>query len=390
MSDRDPLTIKKKRSSQRKCKSVKKRLKVGNDSKTKVENNHFERLPNEILLEIVDYLHIGDLLRCGQTCRKIRAVVHDESLWNKVNFFSCTRVPTGLLKLVLEHGCEYLDIHDQFFGHLTLNQDSQLKLLNLDLNHYYVNSSKIFEPLLNSCYSLEKLQLSWYDLKPHQLSSICTQNRKTLKVLKLNSIGKSIRGMRGMPVSTPGLVFGLSIIQPFIDQCVELEELTFCQTRLTKLSIDYLVKNITPKVSKLCLCTNQAVRDEHIRILVGRCPNLTELNLKNTGITNDSLSYIIKNLQSTLEKLGLPGRFFLKPVNFTKLFELKAMKKLTVLDLHQDWISDQDILDSKNYFKLPIESLKLHLPNVEIVHMWPALVIKGLSDDMSNYRCYEY
>ena len=218
MSDRDPSTMVKKRMSQRKSKNVKKRLKVGNDSKTNVENNHFERLPNEILLEVVDYLHIGDLLRCGQTCRKIRAVVHDESLWNKVNFFSCTRVPTGLLKLVLEHGCEYLDIHDQFFGHLTLNQDSQLKLLNLDLNHYYVNSSKLFEPLLNSCYSLEKLQLSWYDLKPHQLSSICTQNRKTLKVLKLNSIGKSIRGMRGMPVSTPGLVFGLSIIQPFIDQ----------------------------------------------------------------------------------------------------------------------------------------------------------------------------
>ena len=45
MSDGDPSTIKKKRVSQRKCKSVKKRLKVGNDSKTKEENDHFERLP---------------------------------------------------------------------------------------------------------------------------------------------------------------------------------------------------------------------------------------------------------------------------------------------------------------------------------------------------------
>ena len=50
MSDRNPSTIEKKRVSQRNCKSVKKRLKVSNDSKTKVENNHFERLPNEILL----------------------------------------------------------------------------------------------------------------------------------------------------------------------------------------------------------------------------------------------------------------------------------------------------------------------------------------------------
>ena len=50
---------------------AKKKLKTVYDfSKFQVENSHFEKLPNEILLKIVDYLHIGDLLRCGQTCRK--------------------------------------------------------------------------------------------------------------------------------------------------------------------------------------------------------------------------------------------------------------------------------------------------------------------------------
>ena len=59
---------------------AKKKLKTVYDfSKFQVENSHFEKLPNEILLKIVDYLHIGDLLRCGQACRKARAVVHDES-----------------------------------------------------------------------------------------------------------------------------------------------------------------------------------------------------------------------------------------------------------------------------------------------------------------------
>ena len=360
---------------------VKKKLKTVYDfSKFQVENSHFEKLPNEILLKIVDYLHIGDLLRCGQACRKARTVVHDESLWKKVNFSSDTFVPTGLLQLILEHGCEYLNIGDQLFGDLTLDLGSKLKFLNLDLKHSYNDANAIFDPLLSSCHSLEKLQLSHLYLNSSLISSICTQNSKTLKVLKLNW-GKSRSSSR------PYIPLGA--IQPIIDQCVELEELTFCQTRLSQGSIDYLVKNITPKVSKLCLCTNEAVRDEHIHTLVGRCTNLTELNLKNTSITTDSLNYIIEKLQSTLEKLGLPGRFFLRPANFTKLFDLKAMKKLTVLDLHQELISDQDFLDRQNYSELPTESLRLQLSNVEIVHLWPALVKKSLSGKMSNFRCYE-
>ena len=345
-----------------------------------VENCYLQNVPNEILLKIVDYLHIGDLLRFGQTCRRMRAVVHKESIWEKVNFSYNSLVPTGLLQLILELGCEYLNISDQIVGELTLHQASQLKCLTLNLNFSYLDANKIFDPLLSSCHSLEKLQLSHLHLNSILISSICTQNSKTLKVLKLNW-GKIRYSSR--PYIT------LGAIQPIIDQCVELEELTFCQTRLSEGSIDYLVKNITPKVSKLCICTNQAVRDEHIYTLVGRCTNLTELNLKNTGITNDSLSYIIKNLQSTLEKLGLPGKIFLRPANFTKLFELKAMKKLTLLDLHQELISEQDFLDSQKYSELPFESLRLQLSNVKIVHMWPVLVKKGLSGNMSNFRRYE-
>jgi len=373
MSDRDPSTIQMKRMSQRKCKSVKKRFKVGNDSKTKVENNHFERLPNEILLKIVDYLHIADLLRCGQTCRKIRTVVHDESLWKKVNFTSDSLVPTGLLQLVLEHGCEYLNISDQLVGHLTLNQDSKLKFLNLDLNSCYIDvimyRSKIFAPLMTSCHSLEKLELTDFDINSCLINTICTQNSKTLKVLRLNW-GKSRS-------SSTGPYMQLSVIQPIVDECVELEELIFCETGLSEESIDYLVKNITPKLSKLCLFTN-LVQDKHIEVLVGRCTKLTELNLVWTGITTDSLKHIIEKLETTLEKLSLPGRFLLRPEHFTKLFELKAMKKLTVLDLSLVLMEQRDLVDK-------LESLRRQVPNAEILHKHIPLGKQVLS---GNFRCY--
>jgi hypothetical protein len=115
---------------------------------------------------------------------------------------------------------------------------------------------------------------------------------------------------------------------------------------------------------------------KHIEVLVGRCINLTELNLVLTGITTDSLNYIIEKLQSTLVKIGLPGRFS-TPVNFTKLFELKAMKKPAVLDLSPVLISDSDYI---------LESLRRQVPNAKIVHLVPTLEKQVLS---GNFRCYE-
>ena len=364
--------------------SAKKKLKTTCDiSSFHVENSHFQRLPNEILLKIVDYLQVRDLLRCGQTCRNIRTVVHDESLWKKVNFSSNSLVPTGLLQWVLEHGCEYLNITDKIFrhltlnqepvGHLTLNQDSKLKFLNLDLNSCYIDvimhRSKIFAPLMISCHSLEELHLTNFDLNSDLIKSICTQNSKTLKVLEVNW-GKS-RSQSYLQ---------LSVIQPIIDECVELEELTFYQTRLSEGLIDYLVKNITPKLSKLKFGFGCFVQDKQIEVLVGRCTNLTELNLVFTGITTDSLKHIIEKLQTTLEELSLPGgKFLVRPENFTKLLELKAMKKLTVLNLSMVLMEQRDLVDN-------LKSLRRQIPNAKILHKHIPLGKQVLS---GNFRCYE-
>jgi len=273
--------------------------------------------------------------------------------------------------LILELGCEYLNISDQIVGELTLHQASQLKYLTLNLNFSYIDANKIFGPLLSSCHSLEKLHLSYLDLNSSVISSICTQNSKTLKVLKLTWCCQSSSGR------AEKLPF--KFIQQIIDQCVELEELTFCQTRLSEESIDYLVKNITPKVSKICLCTNLSVKDEHIYRLVRRCTNLTELNLFRTGITDLSLFYIIEKQQSTLEKLGLIGT----SIDLAMLFELRAMEKLKVLDFNPEIPGNEDFDDE-------LESFMRQNPSIEIVHLGRALLKQGWSDKISNFRYYEY
>ena len=304
---------------------AKKQLEATSD--LQVENCYFQNLPNEILLKIVDYLHIGDLLRFGQTCRRNRAVVHEESLWEKVNFSCNSLVPTGLLQLVLEHGCEYLNISDQIVGKLTLDQASQLKYLTLNLNFSCIDANEIFDPLMSSCYSLETLQLTNFDLTSSLIKKICTQNGKTLKVLKLSWFRSSSLAS-----------IELSVIQQIIDQCVELEELTFCQTILTGLAIRYLIKNISPKVSKISICNNLAVRHikgPHIHALVGRCETLD----------------LFRTVMNKLEKFS-PN------------------------------VRNED-------FEAELQNFRREVPNVEIVHIAPAygpLFKQGFIDNISNFR----
>jgi len=302
---------------------VKKKLKTTNDQG---KNSPFESLPNEILLKIVDYMHIKDLLRCGQTCRRIRAVVHDESLWKEINLSCHLLVPTGLLQWLLEHGCEYLNISDQLFGHLNLDQHSKLKSLNLNLNRHYIDTNFIFDPLMRSCHSLERLQLTHFDLNYSLMEMICTQNSKTLKVLKLISCHSKQSVFSKYSESS---YLKLNDIQPILDECVELEEISFCQCRLKGESIDYLVKNITPKVSKISLCNNNPFR--HVHALFGRSKNLFDVDL---------------------------------------IHEVRG--KITY-----HFLNDKDFEEEIKKFR--------EVPNVEVVEVFK----QDWSDEMSNFRCLE-
>jgi hypothetical protein len=357
-----------------------KKLRMTSD--LEMSDHNFDDLPNEILLKILDYLHIKDLIRCGQTFRRLRFAVHDESLWKKVNLSNKRTVPAGLLQLILERGCEYLNINDRIshriVGNLTPTQTTKLKCLNLawkyeirDIRAFQRNA-EVSEELLRSCSFLEKLELYCVSLNSDSGLNICTRNGKTLKILRLsfcNRFHESLNDRQTRPLE-------LDFIQPIVDQCVELEELSFYKSRLSEDSIEYLVKNITPKVSKLSLHTTDAiVIDKYILMLVRRCKNLTELSLSGLGITHDSVNYIVENLHSTLEKLSL----IRTSVSVLQLFELKAMKKLTLLSFNSRKTDTRKINEDMERFKR------------ENPHIQSNCISKPTwsSDDFSTFRSYE-
>ena len=346
-------------------------------SNLEMKNHSFEDLPNEILSKVLHYLSIRDLLRCGQSFRRLRFVVQDELSWKKVNLSNNTLVPAGLLQMIIERGCEYLNISDDFLMtdaeidvHLMPAQTNKLKCLSLAWKHETLLNACLLKTLLDSCTVLETLELSCVSL-PSKPPSFC----KTLKILRLSYC-------KGFGYQTR--LLELRCIQAIIDQCVELEELSFYKTFLSEDSIDYLVKNITPKVSKLSLCSevcrvfDAKVIDKKIEILLNRCNNLTELSLTGSGFTNDSVNSIIKNLYSTLLKLCLIET----SVDLMKLCELKAMKKLTVLEFYSMAPVKVNIAELESFWRSN--------PHIQLCYANSILAKPNWSsDNLSTYRSYE-
>ena len=325
--------------------------------KSHVENSPLDDLPTEILLKIFDSLKINDLLRCGQVSKRIKSMAHHETLWQKVNLQN--KISSGLIQFILENGCKYLSIGTcKVEGQFIPTQTFQLKYLEA----WDVSPLKSLEEILASCNLLEKLDLCYVRLSNSIISSI-SQNGKTLKQLNLTNSypyklsTNQIQSFYQQNDSTKQNLF----FQQFIGNCDVLTELNLQNVYCSDYSTVYLVNNLTVNIQKLNIC-GMNINDHQFKVLVTRCHKITELNLK---ISNESVNHILAYLQSTLEKLSFCGR-----IDLFKMFELKSMKKLKLLEL-------------RGYNESDINIVKKKLPNIEIVQNSKNIIA---SDNPSDFR----
>ena len=161
-----------------------------------------------------------------------------------------------------------------------------------------------------------------------------------------------------------------------------MRELDLSHCLISEEAMDYLANNLSPNTFNLCLRGINRIQDHQVKILVSRCNQITEFNLCSTEVNNDSVTYIIKHLNSTLEKLDLTHT----NTTLNKLFELKAMKKLTCLNWRK--------------FHGGIETLKKHLPNTHIntqinthigeLSIGPKIVVANCwKETLLTFRTYE-
>ena len=309
-----------------------------------------EEFPDEIMLKVIKFLNIKDLIKFGHVSKRMRKIRSDQSLWQKINLSKCTPdpggyyidIPTDLVKMVIENGCKYLSLYDMKLGPIFMGSEGDLRLdkssslIYLDLKYCEANV-EIFEEILASCHSLQKLSMAskgqTYSivlgqanprLTSNMIRSIWYQNGHTLQTLNL-------RGCSGLDLES---------IQKITKNCVELKNIDFASTELSKDSINFLVTNLNLKVEKIDLGCLLNFTDEHLKALVTRCNKLSVLNLLNTSITDDSLTHIIENLQQTLEKLDV---YLCDDVTYAKLTMLKSMPKLKDLNYMDSADEIQDL-----------------------------------------------
>ena len=327
-----------------------------------METLRLEDLPDELILKVFSFLGTRDLICMGQMSNRIRAISHDEQLWQKINLYHeppkdilmggefmgmkfsnsgsgiaasgpqfqpvmqrIEKIPARFLKIAINNGCKYLSLCPrEIDGKLELNQVSSLIYLKLHKPHSdsYVNFINYeiviaMEELLASCVSLQKLSMNYLALSLDMVKIISNQIGKTLQVLDLSGC----RIAESYPIK-------LEPVQIILRNCINLKEVNFDNTIMSREAIQLLVENITPSIQILSLNYVVSVNDENIRILVNRCKELETLNLAHTPITNQSLLSIIETLKPSLEQLDIAGT---RGINSTNLLELRAMRKLQVL-----------------------------------------------------------
>ena len=307
-------------------------------------------LPNEIITKVLSYLEIRDLFFFGHLSTRTRAVSRHKILWQKVTIDNKT-LATEFLKFILRNDCKFLKLTNvQIKGALHLRKSSILSDLSLDR---CAIKNKVLEEFLGSCHSLTELKLRDMDLSDVNIKSLkkfVLQNKKTLQKLHL-------RTSRWL---------NMEAIQFIVNNFSELTEVNFktngyaMEDVLSEQSINYLANNLTEKVVKLDLGWQIFVEDEHVMKIIQRCKRLTELSLKGTSISNNSLMCIIENLKDSLVILRLCNT----ALSFDELLELKEMPRLKVLicshllfrnmdDLKEQypncWYTKYELLESRFY-----------------------------------------
>ena len=63
-----------------------------------------------------------------------------------------------------------------------------------------------------------------------------------------------------------------------------------------------VVHNLTPKIKKVDLSRNESLKDRHVKVLVQRCNQISELDLSFASITNDCVDSIATHLNEWEEE----------------------------------------------------------------------------------------
>ena len=73
----------------------------------KISHYTIDDLPDELILEILSFMNVKEIIKCGQVSKRIRSMCSDETIWQKVNLYNKI-VPVDFLIRLVDNKCKYL------------------------------------------------------------------------------------------------------------------------------------------------------------------------------------------------------------------------------------------------------------------------------------------
>ncbi|KAH8294731.1 hypothetical protein KR018_002288 [Drosophila ironensis] len=275
--------------------------------------NYFDKLSDEILLNIFKWLPKKTLLRMSTVCRRFNRCSRDETLWTRLDLGLRT-LRTGALEQVMSRGVMVLrlaqaSIQEPAFTPTTAGFRARLQYL--DLSMVTISQSSLCT-MLSQCRQIKKISLENTALD-YNICSELAQN-KSLEAINLT-------------MATGLTACGLRLL---MESLTNLSSLNISWTDLSIDAVTALVTHITPNVIRLNVAgCRRALFDSHVETLQKRCPQLLELDLSDCNSLTPAVIPLILKFKM-LEYLSV-SRCYLIPAS--RFIELKSMPSLTYLDI---------------------------------------------------------
>ena len=242
-------------------------------------------------------------------------------------------IPASFIRHILDNGCKYLTIcQADLMDGINLPKKSQLKSFAVD-DMYGDRTFEAIKEIILTTDCLEVCQLDFWGTFRMEIliKNVYLKNSKTLTVLRLEIVMLTIESVRSIVSFTE-----------LKELCIAYQDtgnnMDIFESENIFGSVNFLFRNISPEIKKISFDGMKNFGDEQMKTLVTRCTKLEELSLRNTSITLDSVTDIVKNCFNLVEldlNLSLNGLHdFANESRLLRQAVLRSMPKLKVFTLH--------------------------------------------------------